>query len=261
MSYRLGCDVGGTFTDVLLINTDTGNFYTAKVPSTPEDSSIGVLNGIMKACDLAGVEPQEIEQLTHGTTVATNAVLTGKGAMVGLITTIGYRQVLQIARSFVPGVLGAGFFYQKSPPLAPLDCTVEVPERVGADGAIVSTLDEAAARIEIQKLKGKDIQALTISLINSFANDAHEVRLREIVQEEMPGIPVSISSEVIPEMQEYERTVTTVANSYVRPEVENYISNLQSELDEKMGGAKLSILRSDGVCRPRRPPRPIRSIC
>ncbi|MGC6512378.1 MAG: hydantoinase/oxoprolinase family protein [Parvibaculales bacterium] len=246
MSYRLGCDVGGTFTDVLLINTDTGNFYTAKVPSTPEDSSIGVLNGIMKACDLAGVEPTEIEQLTHGTTVATNAVLTGKGAKVGLITTIGYRQVLQIARSFVPGGLGGWIFYQKSPPLAPLDCTVEVPERVGADGAIVTPLDEDATRSEIQKLKGKDIQALTISLINSFANDAHEVRLRELVQEEMPGIPVSISSEVIPEMQEYERTVTTVANSYVRPEVENYISNLQSELDDKMGGAKLSILRSDG---------------
>ncbi len=150
MSYRLGCDVGGTFTDVLLINSDTGTFYTAKVPSTPEDSSIGVLNGIMKACDLAGVEPSEIEQLTHGTTVATNAVLTGKGAKVGLITTIGYRQVLQIARSFVPGGLGGWIFYQKSPPLAPLDCTIEVPERVGADGAIVTNLDEAAARQEIR---------------------------------------------------------------------------------------------------------------
>lgn len=246
MGYKLGCDVGGTFTDVLLINSESGEFFTAKVLSTPEDSSKGVLNGIEKVCQTANIELTEIDQLMHGTTVATNAILTGKGAKVGLITTKGYRQMLQIARSFVPGGLGGWIFYQKSPPLAPLAATVEIMERIGAKGDIVMPLDEEAARQEIAKLQNQGIEAMTISLINSFANDVHEKRLREIVQEIMPSIPVSISSEVIPEMQEYERTITTVANSYVRPEVEKYISNLQTELDNKMGGANLSILRSDG---------------
>ena len=246
MVYRVGCDVGGTFTDVLLINTKSGAFYTAKVPSTPEDSSKGVLNGIEKACGLAGIDMSDIEQVTHGTTVATNAVLTGKGAVVGLITTRGYRQVLQIARSYVPGGLGGWIFYQKTPPLAPLALTVEADERIDARGNVVKPLDEASLRREMGRLKNKGVQALTISLINSFANDRHEKQVREIAADEMPGIPISISSEVIPEMQEYERTVTTVANSYVRPEVESYISNLQSELDTRMDGARLSILRSDG---------------
>ena len=246
MAYRLGCDVGGTFTDVLLINSETRQFFTAKVPSTPEDSSQGVLNGILRVCALAGIDPKKIDQVTHGTTVATNAILTGQGAKVGLITTKGYRQVLQIARSFVPGGLGGWIFYQKSPPLAPLNCTIEVPERTGAKGDIVAPLDADAARSELQKIKGKGIQAITISLINSFANASNEQELRSIAQDEFPNIPVSISSEVIPEMQEYERTITTVANSYVRPQVEKYISNLQAELDSRMGNAKLAILRSDG---------------
>lgn len=246
MVYRVGCDVGGTFTDVLLVNMENGDFFTAKVPSTPEDSSKGVLNGIEKACGIAGITMSEIEQVTHGTTVATNAVLTGKGAKVGLITTKGYRQVLQIARSYVPGGLGGWIFYQKTPPMAPLALTVEADERIDARGAVVTPLDEAALRHSIATLKGKGVEALTISFINSFANDAHERAARAIAESEMPGIPVSISSEVIPEMQEYERTVTTVANSYVRPEVETYISNLQAELDARMGGARLSILRSDG---------------
>ena len=246
MVYRVGCDVGGTFTDVLLINTKTGAFHTAKVPSTPEDSSEGVLNGIEKACGQAGINMADIEQVTHGTTVATNAVLTGKGAVVGLITTRGYRQVLQIARSYVPGGLGGWIFYQKTPPLAPLALTVEADERVDARGNIVKPLDEAGLRNQIGRPKNKGVQALTISLINSFANDLHEKQVRDIAADEMPGIPISISSEVIPEMQEYERTITTVANSYVRPEVESYISNLQSELDTRMNGARLSILRSDG---------------
>lgn len=246
MVYRVGCDVGGTFTDVLLVNMENGDFFTAKVPSTPEDSSQGVLNGIEKACRIAGITMSDIEQVTHGTTVATNAVLTGKGAKVALVTTKGYRQVLQIARSYVPGGLGGWIFYQKTPPLAPLNLTIEANERVDARGDIITPLDEKALRASLAALKGKGVEALTISFINSFANDTHEKAARAIIEDEMPNIPISISSEVIPEMQEYERTVTTVANSYVRPEVQNYISNLQSELDTRMGGARLSILRSDG---------------
>jgi len=125
MSYRLGVDVGGTFTDLLLVDEKTGKLYTAKVPSTPDDASIGVFNGIERVCDNADIDPNEITSVMHGTTIATNTILTGTGAKVGLVTTQGYRQVLQIARSFVPGGLGGWVIYNKSNPLAPLALTIE----------------------------------------------------------------------------------------------------------------------------------------
>ncbi len=246
MSYRLGVDVGGTFTDLLLVNESTGGIWSAKVPSTPADQSIGVLNGIARVCERAGIAPKQIDHVMHGTTVATNTVLTGTGARCGLVTTVGYRQVLQIARSYVPGGLGGWVIYNKSLPLAPLSCTVEARERVGAKGEIVTPLDEAELRKSLRELRKKDIEALTVSLINSFANDSHEKRIKAIAAEELPGIPVSLSSEVVPEMQEYERTVTTVANSYVRPRVERYVRNLTTKLREVTDEIKLHILRSDG---------------
>lgn len=246
MEYKLGVDVGGTFTDVLLIETASGTIHTAKVPSTPEDSSLGVLNGIARVCELAGADPTDITHVTHGTTVATNAMLTGRGAKVGLITTRGYRQVLQIARSYVPGGLGGWVVYDKSEPMAPLECTFEIPERIGADGSVVEALDEAATREALEALRQQGVEALTVCLINSFTNGDHERRVASLAAEVMPDVPVSISCEVIPEMQEYERTITTVANSYVRPEVATYIDNLQRELDARMNGTRLSILRSDG---------------
>ena len=214
--------------------------------STPADQSEGVLRGIERVCGLAAVSPEEIDHVMHGTTVATNTVLTGTGARVGLVTTKGYRQVLQIARSFVPGGLGGWVIYNKSLPMAPLALTVEAQERVGAKGDVVTPLDEAQLREDLRVLGAQQIEALTVSLINAFANDAHERRIKAIAQEVLPGIPVSISSEVVPEMQEYERTVTTVANSYVRPRVQRYVKNLQQKLDDKAKRVKLHILRSDG---------------
>lgn len=245
-SYRLGVDVGGTFTDVLLLNEQNGEMSTAKVPSTPHDSSIGVLNGIARVCEESKVDLSEITHVMHGTTVATNTVLTGTGARVGLITTKGYRQVLQIARSFVPGGLGGWVIYQKSEPMAPLELTIEADERISAKGEIISVLDESSLRESLKNLAKEKIEALTVCLINSFTNKIHEEKVRDIALEIMPEVPVSISSEVIPELQEYERAVTTVTNSYVRPKVETYINNLESELLEKMKEVKLSILRSDG---------------
>jgi N-methylhydantoinase A len=246
MSYRLGVDVGGTFTDLLLVDETTGNTYSAKVPSTPTDQSIGVLNGLARVCKRAGIRAEAIDHVMHGTTIATNTVLTGTGARCGLVTTRGYRQVLQIARSFVPGGLGGWVIYNKSLPMAPLACTIEADERISAKGEVVTALDESALRTALHQLKAKKIEALTVSLINAFANDAHEKRVKEIAQEELPGIPVSLSSEVVPEMQEYERTVTTVANSYVRPRVSKYVHNLQTKLAKKAKEVKLHILRSDG---------------
>ena len=247
MSYRLGVDVGGTFTDFLLLNEDTGETKTAKVPSTPEDSSIGVLNGVAKICESSGIDPADIKLVMHGTTVATNAVLTGRGAKVGLMTTSGFEDTLQVARSFCPGGLGGWVTFVKKPLLAPLELTIGANERIAADGSIVRELDEAALRDSLQVEMADDIEALTICFINAYINAEHEQRAREIAQEVYPDIPISISSEVVPEMQEYERTETTVVNSYVRPEVARYVNNLQGALNERLGNdTQLSILRSDG---------------
>ncbi len=246
MSYRLGVDVGGTFTDLLLINEADSSFHIAKVPSTPADPSIGVLNGTDRVCELAGIAPGEIDHVMHGSTIATNAILTGQGARVGLVTTEGYRHVLQIARSYVPGGLGAWVIFNKTPPLAPLKLTVEARERIGAKGEIVAPLDEEALRQSLRHLKRHGIDALTISLFNSYTNDAHERQAGRIAAEELPDVPVSLSCDVIPEMQEYERTITTVCNSYVRPIVSSYVRNLSDEFKRRSSGVKLHLLRSDG---------------
>lgn len=248
MSYRLGVDVGGTFTDFLLIDEKTGSTFTAKVPSTPEDSSIGVLNGVSKICDQSGINPKDINLVMHGTTVATNAVLTGNGATVGLLTTHGYESILQVARSFCPGGLGGWVSFVKKPLLAPLELTHGVIERTDADGTVSTPLNEKQLKEELNALKAKgDVEALTISFVNSYVNDTNEQKAAEIARDIFKDIPISISSEVIPEMQEYERAETTVLNSYVRPQVSKYVDNLQSSLESTLSkDVQLSILRSDG---------------
>jgi N-methylhydantoinase A len=246
MAYRLGVDVGGTFTDVLLVDSDSGETWRAKTASTPHDQSIGVLHGIEKVCETAGVPRTEINQVLHGTTVGTNAILEGKGATVGLVTTEGFRQVLQIARSFVPGGLAGWIIWPKPEPLAALENTIEVPERIASDGTVVTPLDEDETRRRLRALKDHGIEALAISLINAFANGDHEERIAQIAAEELPGIPISRSSVVLPELREYERALTTVANSYVQPQVAMYVGNLTSQLAAQGVDADLSILRSDG---------------
>ncbi|GAA3023199.1 hydantoinase/oxoprolinase family protein [Streptosporangium longisporum] len=244
MHYRLGVDVGGTFTDILLIDTDSGRTFRAKTPSTPHDQSAGVLAGIEKVCAEAGIPLSEIGQVLHGTTVATNAILEGKGARVGLVTTAGFRQVLQIARSFVPGGLAGWIIWPKPEPLAALEDTIEAVERVASDGSVVVPLDEDALRVSLARLRG--VEALAVSLINSYAFDGHERRIAEIAAEELPGVPVSISSAVLPELREYERTITTVANGYVQPQVARYMDNLASKIADGGVAGALNILRSDG---------------
>ncbi|MGI9229533.1 MAG: hydantoinase/oxoprolinase family protein, partial [Gammaproteobacteria bacterium] len=247
MAYRLGVDVGGTFTDLLLINEASGATFTAKVPSTPADSSVGVLNGIERIGNASGINPQDISRVMHGTTVATNAVLTARGARVGLVTTKGYRQVLQVARSFCPGGLGGWVSYVKKPLLAPLELTIEADERVSADGELIRPLDEDALRKSLRELHArKQVESLTICFINAYINGENERVAARIAAEIFTDIPISISSEVVPEMQEYERAETTVVNAYVRPEVARYVTNLQTALQEKMDDVSLSILRSDG---------------
>ena len=246
MSYRLGIDVGGTFTDLLLFNEETGAMTLEKTPSTPADQSIGILNGIHKIVDSAGLSPQDLSLILHGTTVATNAVLEGKGALVGLITTKGFEQILHVARSQTPGPLAGWIIMQKPDPLAPLYLTRGVSCRMTAKGAEASPVDEAEVRKYITELHDAGIEALTISLINSFAGGAHERQIRDIAAEMFPNLPVTISTEILPEFREYERCLTTVMNSYVRPKMANYLKGIQDKLADANLNPTVNIVRSDG---------------
>ena len=246
MAYRLGVDVGGTFTDLLLLDEESGRFWRHKTPSTPHDSSEGIMAGVEAICGQAGTSPSAVEVFLHGTTVATNAVLEGKGARVGLVTTEGYRQVMQIARSLVPGGLAAWIVWPKPEPLARLEDTVEIKGRMDAQGREVRPLDEADIRAQLAKLKANGVEAITVALMNGYLNGAHERRVAEIAAEVLPDAPVSLSHEVLPEMQEYERTLTTVANAAVRPVVGRYVRNLRSRLRALDMQGRISLLRSDG---------------
>ncbi|TFK42837.1 Hydantoinase/oxoprolinase-domain-containing protein [Crucibulum laeve] len=244
-SWKLGVDVGGTFTDAVLYNEETGEILRAKVPSTPQDQSEGVLNAITQIRSQLSVhEDVQISVLNHGTTVATNAILEGKGAHVALLVTEGYRDTLQVRRSAVPGGLAGWIVWTKPEPLAPLDMTIEVPGRIASSGEVVRPLDDTLLRSRLQKLKSLSPlpESITISLFNSFANPDHEVKAAKLVREEFPNIPISLSSDLLPEIMEYERTVTTVANAYVKPVVHKYLTNLQNRL----GKTELRVLRSDG---------------
>ena len=246
MSYRLGIDVGGTFTDLLLFNEETGAMTLEKTPSTPADQSIGILNGIHKIVDAAGLAPEDLDLILHGTTVATNAVLEGKGALVGLITTKGFEQILHVARSQTPGPLAGWIIMQKPDPLAPLYLTRGVSCRMTAKGAESSPIDEAEIRNFVKELHDAGIEALTISLINSFAGNAHERKIRDIASEMYPDLPITISTDILPEFREYERCLTTVMNSYVRPKMANYLKGIQEKLADANLNPTVNIVRSDG---------------
>ncbi|MBI3798891.1 MAG: hydantoinase/oxoprolinase family protein [Deltaproteobacteria bacterium] len=245
MPLKLGVDVGGTFTDLLLFDEESGRQVRAKTPSTPADPAAGVLVGIDKVCRLAGVAPGAITHIMHGTTVATNAVLEGKGAKVGLITTQGFKQILHLARSWTPGPLAGWIIMVKPEPPAALEHTREAQERIDTRGNIVVPLDEEALRQTLQDLVSRGIEALTVSLINSYANPVHEKRIKAIAQEMFPTLPITASAEVLPEFREYERALTAVMNSYVRPKVASYMRNFAAQLAAHGLNAEVNILRSD----------------
>ena len=243
---RLGVDVGGTFTDLLLHDDVGRRTFEAKTPSTPEDQSVGVANGVRLICEKAGIAPSDISLVLHGTTVATNAVLEGKGARVGLLVTQGFEYTLHLAKSWTPGPLFGWIVMDKPAPLASLDDTRGVPERMNAAGEVVRPLDVEAAIAAIDGVCGSGIEALTISLMHSYANPAHEHRLRDIVAERYPDLPVSLSSDILPEFREYDRAITTVMNDYVRPIMRRYLSGIEERLKGAGVTARLHIVRSDG---------------
>ena len=243
---RLGVDVGGTFTDLLLHDEKTNRTFQAKTPSTPEDQSIGVAAGVKLICEKAGISPSDIDLILHGTTVATNAVLEGKGSRVGLLVTEGFEYTLHLAKAWTPGPLFGWINMEKPDPLASLADTRGIPERINARGEVVRELDLDAATKLIDDLCASGIEALTISLMHSYANPVHERALRDIVATRFPNIPVSLSSEILPEFREYDRAITTVMNDYVRPIMKRYLSRIEDRLKADGVRARLHIVRSDG---------------
>jgi N-methylhydantoinase A len=248
MAYRLGVDVGGTFTDLFLVgdgNGDGGGRYRVKTPSTPADPSEGVLTGVRRICEEAGIDVGDIRNILHGTTVATNAVLESKGARVGLITTSGFQQILHLARSQTPGPLAGWIIMIKPDPPASLADTREAVERMDARGETIVEVGVQQVEGIVRDLVESGVETLTVALINSYVNGAHERQIGEIVERLYPGFPVTLSSEVLPEFREYERALTACMNSYVRPKVAAYVNRLQEQLSAIGARADVNILRSD----------------
>ena len=246
MAFRLGVDVGGTFTDLFLVGDEgSGTQYRVKTPSTPADPSQGVLVGVRRICEESGVAVGDVRNVLHGTTVATNAVLESKGARVGLITTQGFAQILHLARSQTPGPLAGWIIMEKPDPPASLADTREAVERMGPRGETVVEVDDAQVESIVRDLVESGVESLTVGLINSYVNPAHEERIGEIVERLYPGFPVTLSAHVLPEFREYERTLTACMNSYVRPKVATYVEQLQAELKAIGATADVNILRSD----------------
>ena len=245
MAYRLGVDVGGTFTDLFLVSDEDDQQFRVKTPSTPVDPSEGVLAGVQRICAEAGIELEAIQNILHGTTVATNAVLESKGARVGLITTMGFKQILHLARSQTPGPLAGWIIMIKPDPPALLSDTREAVERLDAKGETVVPVDVEQVEGIVHDLVESGVESLTVGLINSYVNPQHEEEIGAIVERLYPGFPVTLSSHVLPEFREYERTLTACMNSYVRPRVANYVEQLQSSLKEAGASAEVNILRSD----------------
>ncbi len=244
--YNVAVDVGGTFTDVLIFDEETGGLTEGKVLSTPEDPSKGVVEGIEAVCEKVGISFPDLHLFFHGTTVVTNMILTNTGSRVGLLTTRGHEQILHLARAWTPGPLYGWMALQKpDPPADPTD-TVGISERISSGGEILAELDESEVREAIKWLVDRGVESLAIGFLNSYVNPAHERRARDIVREAYPELSVSISADIGQEYGEYERTLTTVVNTAVQPRTMLYMRNFEKSIGEKRFGGALSIVRSDG---------------
>src|SRR5437867_8499537 len=231
-AFRIGIDTGGTFTDVVALNEATGEIVTTKTPTTVDDPSIGVAAGIRKVLDLAG--GGTVTSVAHGTTVATNALLHEQFPALGLVTTQGFRHVLEIARQAVPKGYGNSYFWVKPERIVPLHHVREVPERLDVAGGLVRPFDEAVAVEVARWFARRGITNVGVSFIHAYANPEHERRMREVVTRELPEANVSISSDVLPEYREYERTVTTLVDAFVKGRVARYVGAIHERLASEL---------------------------
>lgn len=243
-NLAVAVDIGGTFTDVALVD-GSGRSWRAKTPSIPSDPSEAFLNGIRLALQQAGASAADLDQVLHGTTVATNMILEGKGARTALVTTRGFRHVLAIGRQDIPRKANLYTWVKPVPPV-PSSRIVEVDERIAAGGAVLETLDETTVRAAAEKIRGMNVQAVAICLIHAYANPAHERRVAEILREELPDLAVTVSSDVLPVVREYERSLTTVLNATVMPGVTTYVKNLEKRLDDEGATPPLMLMQSNG---------------
>jgi N-methylhydantoinase A len=244
MPARLGVDIGGTFTDLVVVDETTGTARVGKVLTNPKDVAHGVEEGIRALLDEAGVRPGEVRAVVHGTTLATNALIEKKGAKTALLTTEGFRDTLEIGREGRYDMYD--LFIDPPPPLVPRHLRREVPERLLADGSVWRALDEGAARRALVELAGEGVEALAICLLHAYVNPAHEARLAALAREAFPGVFVSCSSEVVPEIREYERASTTCANVYVAPLMARYLEDLERRLAGLGIPGQLYIMQSSG---------------
>ena len=228
--YRLGVDVGGTHTDLVLLDTDDGSLAIEKVPSTSANPALAVLDGVARFT-AKGIDPAAIGFFSHGTTITTNALLQMRGARVGLLITEGYRAVQEVQNQARDGN-PFDYFYKKPEPIAPQSLTREVPGRIDFEGNELIPLDEDAARRAARELRDAGVEAVAICFMFSFMNPSHEAAVRRIVEEEFPDAHVSTSSEVLPRIREWRRLSTTLLNAYLEPVLIRYIADLAHGLDE-----------------------------
>jgi N-methylhydantoinase A len=242
-SARVGVDIGGTFTDVVLLGED-GSVLTRKLLTTPDDYGRAVVDGVRGLLEQGGLDASGLREIVHGTTVATNAVVELSGAPTGLITTRGFRDVLEIRRIRSPELYN--LFYRKPPPLVPRRHRLEVDERIDHTGAVVRPLDLDATERALERLVADGITSVAVCFLNSYANPAHEQAVGELARRRFPALELSLSSDVLPEIREYERTSTAVINAYLKPVMRSYLRALAAELSRATIRAPLLIMQSNG---------------
>ena len=246
---RLGVDIGGTFTDLVWVDDATGEVRVGKLLTTPKDPAQAVEQGVLRLLEEAGAVPAAVRALIHGTTLATNALIERKGARTGLLTTAGFRDALEIGREGRYDMYD--LFIDPPAPLVPRHLRLEVEERLDADGSIRRPLDVASAQAAIGRLLADGVEAVAISLLHAYRNPVHEEALARLVAEMAPGLPVACSSEVVPEIREYERTSTTAANVYVMPLMARYLDDLERKIaDMGVRGGFYIMLSSGGIATP-----------
>jgi N-methylhydantoinase A len=244
MAYRLGIDSGGTFTDVVLFDERSGKLNITKTPSTPRNPSIGVYNGFQKIVGQEAVDSKDISSLIHGTTVATNALLEYKGVRTALLLTRGFKDILSIVRQDRPKLYD--YFVRRPDPLVPRHMRFEINERTLYDGQIQKPLENSEVLEVIERLKPEGVTAIAVCLLHSYANDHHEHKIKSLFREHYPAATVSLSSEILPEIREYERMSTTVINAYVMPIIERYLADLKGKIKEAGLSIELNVMQSNG---------------
>jgi N-methylhydantoinase A len=244
--FRIGIDTGGTFTDIVSVDTLSGATQVTKVASTPANPGIALLRGVNEILAAAGATTNDVAGLAHGTTVATNALLQGEINSLGLIVNAGFRHILEIARQSVPEGYGNSYFWVKPDRIVPLQFVREVGGRLNFQGEELRPLDEATVREAARFFRAQGIRAIGICLLHSYANDAHERRAAEIVAEEYPEATLSLSCVVLPEYREYERAVTTLVDAFVKPHMERYLKRVHLELGAGLQDKPFLVMQSSG---------------